>query len=285
MAKKQPALHPILADLLHLRFQNSTAKSENSTALVPCPNVKSLTFSSVEGPWSLYQAIPLLHFPTLKAITLEFRGDFWSPALLWRPCKPGIWPTPVDPATIFALVKHLYMFPRKISSHAISSLAEVAPMASQLETLEIGGARPNGPLFSTYDCRWSPTLNHGILQHSSNTLRRLAVYGKWASLWDCRVLFGHRQKLVDLDRLVRLEELVAPSFAVFGALFMEKREASSWVDMWGYEPFLPMPISFNPDDFQAPERRQSTPTLPTRETRGSRTSSSRWRAPRSCHQP
>jgi hypothetical protein len=253
MAKKQLAVHPILADLLHLGFQGSAAQSESPTKDVPCPNVRSLKFSSVEGFWSAYQAIPFFHFPKLKTITLEFRGDFWSPALLWRPCKPGIWPTPVDAAKVFAAVKHLSVFPSSISSQVISSLAEVVAITSQLETLEIGGERPGRSLFSTYDCRRSPSLNHGILHNLSNTLRRLAVYGKWASLWDCRQLFGYRQKLVDLDWLVRLEELVVPSFAIFGALFMERREASSWVEMRRSEPFLPMPASFNPDDLGAPD--------------------------------
>ncbi|KAH6844694.1 hypothetical protein B0I37DRAFT_166992 [Chaetomium sp. MPI-CAGE-AT-0009] len=144
------------------------------------------------------------------------------------------------------------MFPRTLTSNVISSLAAISPRAVQLETLEIGGALP-GDDDDISDYRHSPSLNNGILQYFAHSLRRLAVYQQWASLADSILLFGPRQKLVDLDRLVRLEELVAPSFAIFGAVFMEKREAGSWRQQWRLKPFLPMPASFNFDDPKAPE--------------------------------
>ncbi|KAK3291010.1 uncharacterized protein B0H64DRAFT_446809 [Chaetomium fimeti] len=164
-------------------------------------------------------------------------------------------PTPVNTVSIFAPVKHLHVFPERLTVDVISSLAEISVGASQLETLEIGGAIPGAQIhrLGVYDYRRSPSLNNGILQNFAHSLRRLAVYQQWASLADSFLLFGPRQKLVDLDRLVKIEELVAPSFAIFGAVFMEKREVSSWRQRWWHEPFLPMPASFNPDDPKAPE--------------------------------
>lgn len=71
------------------------------------------------------------------------------------------------------------------------------------------------------------------------------------SLTDSLLLFGYRQKLVGLEKLVKLEELVAPSFAIFGALFMKKRHLDSWLK-GQIHPSFPTSALFNPDDPKAP---------------------------------
>jgi hypothetical protein len=219
-----------------------SAKGSGKTSkLIPCPNLRSLSFFGFGGKWYSYQAIQFLQFPKVDRIWMEWSRDIWNPVMLSGLHESGGWPTPLDFVDHFAQVRHLHVFPMKFDACFISTLTRFVQNAPHLETLEIGSAKQG-------DYSPSPlgNLNNAVLPCLANTLKRLAIYQNQFGYGDCQRLFGPCQKFVDLDQFVKLEELAAPSFALFGALFMEKREPGFWKHLAPEN--LSMPTSFVCED-------------------------------------